>query len=133
MSSHCLTAPALSSRQSSALGPQERAPREVSVHLHAQWISGFPSPSLALVLVVSFSVGPAVCSPALPFLLYHLLAPDGGSVSSPRIYVLGHQKKGKQGHRRARPFPFSRPPRSAAQPSAYIALAVTWSHGYIEL
>lgn len=54
MSSHCLTAPALSSRQSSALGPQERAPREVSVHLHAQWISGFPSPSLALVLVVSF-------------------------------------------------------------------------------
>lgn len=63
MSSHCLTAPALSSRQSSALGPQERAPREVSVHLHAQWISGFPSPSLALVLVELF---PLAQQSALP-------------------------------------------------------------------
>lgn len=79
----------------------------------------------------AFSVGSAVCSPALPFLPYHLLAPDGGSVSSPRICVLGHEKKGKQGHKRAQPFLLSRPSRSAPQPSAYIALAVTWSHGYI--
>lgn len=121
-------APVLSSCQSSALGPQERTPWEVSVHLRAQWISGFPYPSFAPELVVSFFRWPSSLLSRSPILT---VSPTGSRwrLSLQPTYL--RSRPSEERKTRAQPFLLSRPPRSAPQPSAYIALAATWSRGYI--